>query len=179
MFSDRLLAHVKSPDDSTRINELTTEEKSNWEEHIYQLVLYKTYSKAWYEYHINQHIYFLDESIAPLARHAETSSSKLDFSLMLITKFSAELGRLVEQYYWKFLLEKAAIRGVRISDAAKSGGLSLASRRKHEHAAWQAAAVLVWQEHPTRPKITVASIVKKRLKIDRSVKHISRVLKRP
>jgi len=96
----------------------------------------------------------------------------------MITKFLGTLGRLIEQYYWKFLLEKAAIRGVTISESARSGGLRLASIRKAEHATWQAAARLVWQERPTSSRITVASIVKKRLKIDRSAKHISRVLAR-
>jgi hypothetical protein len=169
------LAYVKSLDDYTWLDELTPEEKSNWDEQIYHRVLYKTYSKAWYEYHINQYIYFLDESVEMLARRSE-QGHKLGFSVMIIIHFSGRLGRLVEQYYWKFLLEKAAIRGVKISESAKAGGLLLASMRKHEHAAWQAAARLIWQERPTSSKMTVASIVKRRLKIDRSVKHISRVL---
>src|SRR6516164_5487452 len=104
---------------------------------------------------------------------------RVGLDLMLIQNFSGTLGRLVEQYYWKVLLEKAAIRGIRISQSAKSGGLRLASIRKHEHETWQAAARLVWQERPTSSKMTVASIVKRRLKIERSVKHICRVLIRP
>jgi hypothetical protein len=169
------LAYAKSLDDYTWLDELTPEEKSNWDGKIYDRVLYKTYSKAWYEYHINLYIYFLDEEVAWLARRAE-QDHKLGFSVIIIIHFSGRLGRLVEQYYWKFFLEKAAIRGVKISESAKSGGLLLASMRKHEHAAWQAAARLIWQERPTSSKMTVASIVKRRLKIDRSVKHISRVL---
>jgi hypothetical protein len=176
------LAYAKSPDDYTRCDGLKPEERSSWEEHwderIYSQVLYETYSKPWYEYHINEHIYFLDESVAMLGRSAK-QGQKLGLDVMLILNFSGKLGRLVEQYYWKFLHEKAAIRGVKISESAKSGGLRLASMRKLEHTAWQAEARLIWQERPTSSKMTVASIVKRRLKIDRSVKHISRVLIRP
>lgn len=172
------LAYAKSSDDHAWFDQLSSEEQSNWEAHIYGQVLYKTYSKAWYEYHINQHLYFFDESVSTLTRHTEQGLG-LGLALMMITNFLGTLGRLIEQYYWKFLLEKAAIRGVRISESAKSGGRLLASIRKREHAAWQAAARLVWQEHPTSSKMTVASIVKKRLKIARSAKHISRVLSRP
>jgi hypothetical protein len=170
------LAYVKSRDDYIWLDELKPEEKANWDERIYYQVLYKSYSKAWYEYHVNEYIFFLDESVAMLARAAE-QGLKGRLAVMLITNFSGTLGRLVEQYYWKFLLEKAAIRGVKVSEAAKSGGLLLSSRRKREHADWEAAACLIWKEHPTFSKMTVASIVKKRLKIDRTVKHISRVLK--
>jgi hypothetical protein len=172
------LAFVKGEDDCGWLDELTAEQKANWEERIYGRVLHETYSKAWYEYHINEHLYFLDESMEMLGRHAE-QGTKLGLSVMLISNFSGKLGRLIEQYYWKFLLEKSALRGVKISESARSGGLLLASRRKREHEAWQAAARLVWQERPTSSKITVAQIVKKRLKIGRSAKHISRVLKRP
>jgi hypothetical protein len=170
------LAYAKAARDYTWLDELKSEERSNWEEYIYNQVLYKPYSKAWYEYHINQHFYFFDESVSMLTRHAE---QRLGLGLALITNFLGTLGRLIEQYYWKFLVERAAIRGLRISESAKSGGLRLASMRKREHAAWQAAATLVWQEHPSSSKMMVASIVKKRLKIDRSAKHISRVLTRP
>jgi hypothetical protein len=113
-----------------------------------------------------------------LRRHAG-QDNQLTFDLMMITNFSGKLGRLIEQYYWKFLVEKAAMRGVKISESARSGGILLASRRKREHEAWQAAARMVWQERPASSKMTVAQIVKKRLKLGRSVKHISRVLKRP
>jgi hypothetical protein len=172
------LAYAKSLDDYKLLVELTPEQKSSWDDRIYDRVLYETYSKAWYEYHINQYVYFLDESIAMLNRAVE-QGQKGRLDVMLIQNFSGTLGRLVEQYYWKFLLEKAAYRGLKISQSAKSGGLRLASIRKREHAIWQAEARLVWQERPTSSKMTVASIVKRRLKIERSVKHICRVLIRP
>ena len=175
---DAYLDFVKGDDEFDRLDDLTAEQKANWEESIYRRVLYDTYSKAWYEFHINQYLYFLDEGVVMLGRHA-AQDNKIGLSTMLIIDFSATLGRLIEQYYWKFFLEKAAMRGVKISESARSGGLVLASQRKREHAVWQNAARLVWQERPTSSKMTVAKIVKKRLKIGRSAKHISRVLKPP
>ncbi len=170
------LAYVKSHNDYSWLDNLKPEEKSNWDQRIYDRVLYETYSKAWYEYHVNQQIYFLDESIGMLGRAIE-QNQKIGLDVMLIQNFAGTLGRLVEQYYWKFLHEKAAIRGVKISESAKTGGRHRAAKHKHEHAAWRAAARLVRQERPASSTMTVASIVKQRLKIDRSVKHISRVLR--
>ena len=152
------LAYAKSLHDYKWLDELTPELKSSWDDRIYDRVLYEIYSKAWYEYHINEYVYFLDDSIAMLDRAVE-QGRRVGLDLMLIQNFSGTLGRLVEQYYWKFLLEKAAIRGIRISQSAKSGGLRLASIRKHEHETWQAAARLVWQERPTSSKLTVARLV--------------------
>jgi hypothetical protein len=169
------LAYVKSRNDYSWLDNLKPEEKSNWDQRIYDRVLYETYSKAWYEYHVNQQIYFLDESIGMLGRAIE-QNQKIGVDVMLIQNSAATLGRLVEQYYWKFLHEKAAIRGVKISESAKTGGRLRAAKHKHEHAAWRATASLVRQERPTSSNMTIASIVKLRLKINRSVKHISRVL---
>jgi hypothetical protein len=49
-------------------------------------------------------------------------NQKIGVDVMLIQNSAATLGRLVEQYYWKFIHEKAAIRGVKISESAKTGG---------------------------------------------------------
>jgi hypothetical protein len=63
-------------------------------------------------------------------------NQKIGVDVMLIQNSAATLGRLVEQYYWKFIHEKAAIRGVKISESAKTGGRLRAAKHKHEHAAW-------------------------------------------
>src|SRR5450759_4461616 len=93
-----------------------------------------------------------------------------------VAKMSAKLGRLIEQYYWKFLLEKSAIRGEKISQSAKSGGHTRASKQKRIHDGWQLVARAAWQENPTRTKLMVATIVKRKLKLSLSAKHISRIL---
>jgi hypothetical protein len=172
------LAYAKSSRDYTWLDDLPDNERADREERIYRQVLRTTYSKAWYEYHINEHLFFLDEEIAILNRGAKQGNS-LGLSARMIIKFSATLGRLIEQYYWKFFVETAAIRGAKISQSAQTGGLKLASRRKEEHAAWQAEANSIWGMYPEKSKMSVASAVRKRLKIERTAKHISRVLRRP
>lgn len=175
---DAYMNYAKSLRDYSWMNKLEPEAQRDWSEHIYHRALYETYSKAWYEYHINEHIYFGDENVAMLQRHAELGL-KLGLDTMLLMNFSARLGRLIEQYYWKFLVEKSAIRGIKISESARTGGLILSSIRKAEHARWQLAANLIWKERPAISKMAAASILKKRLNIAQSAKHISRVLHKP
>jgi hypothetical protein len=172
------MSYVKSLRDFGWLSELDPEEQKDWEAELYNQALYKTYSKAWYEYHINEHIYFGDETVAMLHSHAEKGIN-LGLSILMIVHHSAVLGRLIEQYYWKFLVEKSAIRGAKISESAKTGGAVLASIRKAKHAHWQSAANLIWKKRPAISKMAVASILKKQLDLTQSVKHISRVLNRP
>jgi hypothetical protein len=146
---------------------LTESEQREWQEYIYQAALDETYSKPWYEYHINEHIFFIDESSRSEIRGLMT---------IILTSFAGTLGRLIEQYYWKFLIEKSAIRGTRIAQSAREGGVKLAAIRRSEHNRWQAAANLIWKRQPKLSKMAVASLLKKRLGISRSPKHISRVL---
>jgi hypothetical protein len=170
------LGYAKSQRDYAWLDRLEPEERANWNQEIYLRALKKTYSKAWYEYHINEQLYFIDEFTA-IGINQSKANAKILVGIAVV-KFSATLGRLIEQYYWKFLLEKAAMRGEKISEAAKSGGHLRAAIRKRDHAVWQSAARLVWQDDPKKSKMTVASIIKKRLQLDQSVKHISRILSR-
>jgi hypothetical protein len=171
------LGHAKSQSDYTWLDRLEPEERANWDNEIYHRALDKTYSKAWYECHINEQIDLIEGFTA--AGIDQPRSNARALVGLLVIQSSATLGRLIEQYYWKFLLEKAAMRGQKISEAAKSGGHLRAAIGKRDHAVWQSAARLVWQKDPKKSKMTVASIVKKRLNLDQSVKHISRTLSRP
>jgi hypothetical protein len=171
------IRYAKSSDDSEFMQELSPDE-TEWDEYIYGGALRQTYSKAWYEYHLNQYIFYIDDAATRIKQPAQ-EMNVINMCVMLTMNFSATLGRLVEQYYWKFLLEKAAIRGLKITEAAKSGGDLRASKQKEIHALWQSAADAVWREHPNSAKTTVASIVKKRLRLSHSAKHISRVIVRP
>ena len=172
------LAQAKALGRYSWLDDMTPDERCDWDEQIYGRALYKTYSKAWYEYHINFEICSIDEAISILERHAKQGIS-LRLGTLLLTSSSALLGRLIEQYYWKFLIEKSAIRGTKISEAAKAGGNILASKRKAEQARWQVAANVIWKERPASSKTTVAAILKKRLHITQSLKQITRVLVRP
>ncbi len=178
------LDHVVSSDEFSEflVSADKIDEDELWLETLYQLALYRPYSKPWYEYHINRGIDFVTMSLLPSEILA--SLRVLDFEnfvgeTALVAEEAVKLGRLIEQYYWKFFIEKSAIRGEKSSEGAKFGGNIKASKQKRVHERWQLAAVAVWQENPTRSKMTVAKIVKQRLKLGLSAKHISRVLTRP
>jgi hypothetical protein len=180
-FAEQKTAYLNQAKTSDRYNwlgDLTPDERRDWDQQIYDQALYETYSKAWYEHHINFEIYSVDEAISILERHAKKGIS-LNLGTLLLTSSSAVLGRLIEQYYWKFLIEKSAIRGAKISEAAKAGGNVLASKRRAEQTRWQVAANLIWKERPESSKKTIAAILKKRLNIAQSLKQITRVLVRP
>jgi hypothetical protein len=142
---------------------------------VWKRALAETYSKPWYEYHINKKI----ESLIGVAYPGPVFGPAPNMKPLEIIKSSAQLGRLIEQYYWKFLLEKSAIRGEKTSQSAKTGGNIKASKLKRVHERWQLAAVAVWKENSTHTKMTVAKIVRQRLKLGLSAKHISRVIVRP
>jgi hypothetical protein len=178
-FLEQKAAYIRyAQANSKLLHELNAEETIEYEHRLYDRAIDRTYSKAWYEYHINEHIFFIDQATAQFLKPAE-NRNLVSLRVMLMMNFSVILGRLIEQYYWKFLVEKAAIRGEKISRSAKSGGHRRASLLKHEHVPWQFAANQIWQLTPTRSKLAVALIVKRRLKLKQSAKHISRVLKRP
>jgi hypothetical protein len=171
--------HATSDVDSETMEGLKPEVTPGWRDHIYTRALNQTYSKAWYEYHINDQIFYVEQLGLYCLEEGQRGAVYASRVIPAIISFSGLLGRLVEQYYWKFLIERSAIRGEKTSRSAKSGGHVRATILKQEHVGWQSPARAVWQEHPTSPKTTVASIVKKRLKLAQSVKHISRVLTRP
>jgi hypothetical protein len=181
-FLEQKAAYIrfaKSTDDYEWMEKLSPDQKTEREDgYVYGLALRQTYSKAWYEYHINSYIFYIDDAATRILK-SPREINMINMCVMLTMNFSATLGRLVEQYYWKFLLEKAAIRGEKIAEAARSGGDLRASKQKGVHAVWQSAASAVWREHPNSAKTTVASIVKKRLGLSHSAKHISRVITRP
>jgi hypothetical protein len=173
------LRYATSAADFEHMKGLDPEAKADWERRIYCRALNKLYSKAWYEFHIDEQIFYIDDTSEECFRETKRGVKFHAGSMCVVIEFSGILGRLVEQYYWKFLLEKSAIRGEKTSQAAKSGGDIKASKQKRVREGWQLAAVAVWQEDPTRSKMTVAKIVKQRLKLGLSAKHISRVLTRP
>ncbi len=165
------LAHAKSLDDYTYLNE--------WEldKYVYSQALSKTYSKAWYEFHINEAIDFVTSKVSVIG-NSEKGGERLVY-LRSIIEYSARAGRLVEQYYWKFIFEKKAIAGTKLSKGGKAGAALTAAKAKEEHARWQAEADRIWKADPSKTKAVVAKSVKRRLKIDQGIKQIVRVLKRP
>jgi hypothetical protein len=119
----------------------------------------RTDTKAWYEFHINEAL-FLAKSNCSIQE-------------------AARAGRLVEQYYWKFILEKAAKRGVAIEQAASLGGQGSARIHKSEQRKRQAAANQLWQKHPGWTKTEVAKALVDMLDLKLTAKNVARFLKAP
>ena len=98
---------------------------------------------------------------------------------MLISSFSGQLGRLIEQYYWRFKFEEAAITGVGARKGASAGGKARAALHMMEHSVWQKLASGIWGRRPTLSKIATAEIIKKHVGSSRTAKHIARFINHP
>jgi hypothetical protein len=118
-------------------------------------------------------LYFLDwiESEDPL-KYPE-------FSLLFKLDVAAQLGRLVEQYYWRFRFEEAALTGIGARNGASAGGQAKARLHRAEYSAWQKAASSIWARSPKLTKRAVAEQISKRLGVHRSARHIARYIKHP
>jgi len=134
----------------------------------------RLYEKPWYEYHAVQHIEWIEVTPDWLKVGKDTR-----FQNLLISGFSGTLGRLVEQYYWRFRFEKAAITGVGARTGASIGGKAKARLHEAEHSRWQNAAGAIWSRRPDLGKGAVAKLVKKQLDVSQTAKHIARFIKRP
>jgi hypothetical protein len=99
--------------------------------------------------------------------------------MVVIVAFSGRLGRLVEQYYWRFKFEGTAITGLEARKGASKGGKAKSQSAKVKQSAWQALALEIWARLPGRSKVGVAAIIKNKLNLTQSARHIARYLKRP
>jgi hypothetical protein len=122
------------------------------------------YEKPWYEFHALQFLDFIDMPDCPRCSALH---------------FSGQLGRLVEQYYWRFRFEKAAITGVGAQQGASAGGKAKAERHQTEHSEWQNAASKIWANRPDLGKRAVANIIRKQLGLVCTAKHIMRYIAQP
>jgi hypothetical protein len=134
---------------------------------------YQLYEKPWYEIHA---VRFLDW--IRLAQCDAVNGKNPNLAALMISSCSGKLGRLVEQYYWRFRFEKAAITGVGARNGASAGGKAKARRHKAEHVVRQSAASEIWKRRPGLSKIAVADAVKKRMQSGRTAKHIARFIGR-
>jgi hypothetical protein len=132
-----------------------------------KLAARRLYEKSWYEYHAVQLLDWLE---------------KPEFSgtpVLVTCAFAGKLGRLVEQYYWRFRFEKAAVAGVGARAGASMGGKAKAKLHEAEHSAWQNEAAEIWSRRPNLKKATVAQLIKKQLSVPQTAKHIARFIKHP
>ena len=141
----------------------------------------KLYEKPWYEFHALQLLDFVSFSMRQGEDQRGPDSRRFSnaWNTLLLCNWTGQLGRLVEQYSWRFRFEIAAITGVGARKGASAGGRAKAQRHHTELSAWQKAASDVWSRRPDLSKISVAQAVKKRLGVPRTAKHIARVIKRP
>jgi hypothetical protein len=98
------LSYAKSLPDYGWLNGLDPEIQKDWEDEIYHLALYETYSKAWYEYHINEHIDLVHDSVATVCRHAGYGL-KPGFGILLLMDFRPfwdDLSsNIIGSFWWK------------------------------------------------------------------------------
>jgi hypothetical protein len=97
----------------------------------------------------------------------------------LTSAFAGTLGRLVEQYYWRFRFEKAAVTGIGARAGASMGGKAKARLHEAEHSAWQNEAAEIWSRRPNLQKAAVAQLIKKQLSAPQTAKHIARFIRHP
>jgi hypothetical protein len=128
----------------------------------------RLYEKSWYEYHVIQ----LLDWIQKPEFLGETP-------VLLTSGFAGTLGRLVEQYYWRFRFEKAAVTGIGARAGASMGGKAKARLHEPEHSAWQKEAADIWSRRPNLNKAAVAQLIKKQLSATQTAKHIARFINRP
>jgi len=141
--------------------------------YVEDLALDRLYEKPWYEFHAIQLFETMDELLKAGARLKSIAAPGLAF---LVSGFAGELGRLSEQYYWRFRYEGAAIIGIGARKGASAGGVSKAALHRAEHCAWQKAASEIWERRPGLTKIAVAEIIRKQSRVPRTAKHIARYI---
>jgi hypothetical protein len=111
-------------------------------------------------------------SIKPYEIIAEELTSELIF-------VAGQLGRLVEQYSWRFKFEGAATAGITAQQGASAGGKAKAKVHQAEHSLWQSEALKIWATNPDFSANAVAIRVRKRLSVTRTAKHIARYISPP
>jgi hypothetical protein len=158
-------------------------ERAVFEELAYQRV----YEKPWYEAHALKFLDFVHTSTKNLKedqgrflRLLGTSiKDPSKYQVIFIASLTGQLGRLVEQYYWRFRFEGAAITGRGAQRGASAGGKAKAELHQAEHSMWQNAATKIWADRPGLSKIAVAKILRKQFGGARTAKHIARYITHP
>ena len=153
------------------------------------------YRKPWYESHALsclKEIQSLKKSI--ISEIVETTekakqSSAIPYEVLAedlaseLIFFAGQLGRLVEQYSWRFQHERAVEIGEGARKGASAGGKAKAeahqAQNQAEHSNWEQTGWRIWGARPSLSKIAVAIAIKTKLRSERSPKHIARYITRP
>jgi hypothetical protein len=127
------------------------------------------YQKPWYEVHA---LRLLDQ----IQRQKHSRNRGVPWPIEIT---AGQLGRLVEQYYWRFQFERLAEGGLRSRRGASAGGTAKAKLFESKHIRIQRAADQIWSANSHLSKTSVANIVKRQLRLSLSVKHIASVIEHP
>jgi hypothetical protein len=125
------------------------------------------YEKPWYEFHALD----LITQIKSLKRKYPQMTSQLVY-------YSGQLGRLVEQYFWRLRFERYVVTGEGARKGASAGGKVKAERYRIKHSAWRNAATKIWSQEPDLTKHAIAEKVKNQLGLACTAKHIARCITR-
>ncbi|MCC6983612.1 MAG: hypothetical protein IT535_10115 [Bauldia sp.] len=138
---------------------------------------FRLYEKPWYEHHALQLLSFI--ALTKQESERRRKAGKTDsLGAFLMLQWCGVLGRLVEQYYWRFRFEAPVISGLAVRQAASAGGTARALAHKLDHAKWSAFAQTVWARRPDLSKLAVAGIVRRQFNLRQSTKHIARFIAR-
>jgi hypothetical protein len=149
------------------------------------------YQKPWYESHALsclKEIESLKESVKSEIVETTEKAKQLsaipyevlaeDLASDLIF-LAGQLGRLVEQYSWRFQHEKAVETGEGARKGASAGGREKARLSEAEHSSWRDEASKIWAKKPYLTNLEVAKAVRTELRVDRTAKHIARYIRPP
>jgi hypothetical protein len=90
-----------------------------------------------------------------------------------IVSTAAKLGRLVEQYYWRFKFDRV-VEGNKTR--ASLGGRIRAASHREKHCIWQAAASEIAARRPDFSKAAIAETIKRQLCESCTAEHIARYI---
>jgi hypothetical protein len=128
------------------------------------------YQKPWYEFHALDCLAWIKAT----ERHARQYTGP--FQMIF---YSGKLGRLVEQYYWRFRFERSVTTGEGARKGASAGGKAKAAREQIKHSMWQDEASKIWAHRPDLNKNAVAEIIRKNRGEAVTAKHIARYIVHP
>jgi hypothetical protein len=134
----------------------------------------RLFRKPWYEFHAVHLLEWIED-----AKRDAFNNKNVNLSVLAISGLSGELGRLVEQYYWRFRFERAAVSGVGARKGASRGGKTKSEGHRVRQTEWQRRASDIWDRHPDWRKLAVAKNIKKQLGEALTAKHIARYIKNP
>jgi hypothetical protein len=150
---------------------------------IRDAALARLFEKPWYEFHINKLICFImivqRDPVKFSLGEGAYDDEDFRYQTLSLLKLAGQLGRLVEQYYWRFRFEKAAIGGIGAREGAALGGKLKSANDKALQSGWQQKALDIWRRHPEWTKMAVATEIKKRTNQRQSAKHIARYIRKP